>query len=140
MSGWLGTTLCPTWKCPHDQSREWSCRPQDPADLTLCHFPAAELMITRTTCDLILIYVIYDMYMICRMSGLILIRPWFLPSVTVKDVKALLPQINYRVPNMRFLKDKLQVRTRASPQPEPCRAGSDPVLLSVCRKWRPGAS
>ncbi|CAL1592677.1 unnamed protein product [Knipowitschia caucasica] len=29
-------------------------------------------------------------------------------SVTVKDVKALLPQINYRVPNMRFLKDKLQ--------------------------------
>uniref|UniRef100_A0A3Q3PZT3 Phosphoinositide phospholipase C n=1 Tax=Monopterus albus TaxID=43700 RepID=A0A3Q3PZT3_MONAL len=31
-------------------------------------------------------------------------------SITVKDVKALLPQINYRVPNMRFLKDKLQVR------------------------------
>lgn len=30
-------------------------------------------------------------------------------SITVKDVKALLPQINYRVPNMRFLKDKLQV-------------------------------
>ncbi|XP_077389932.1 1-phosphatidylinositol 4,5-bisphosphate phosphodiesterase gamma-1-like isoform X2 [Festucalex cinctus] len=29
-------------------------------------------------------------------------------SVTVKDVKALLPQINYKVPNMRFLKDKLQ--------------------------------
>eukprot|EP00064_Thunnus_orientalis_P016312 superscaffoldBa00003203_g16376 len=29
-------------------------------------------------------------------------------SITVKDVKALLPQINYRVPNMRFLKDKLQ--------------------------------
>ncbi|CAF88475.1 unnamed protein product, partial [Tetraodon nigroviridis] len=29
-------------------------------------------------------------------------------SVTVKDVKALLPQINFRVPNMRFLKDKLQ--------------------------------
>lgn len=30
-------------------------------------------------------------------------------SVTVKDVKALLPQVNYRVPNLRFLKDKLQV-------------------------------
>ncbi|KAJ8278208.1 hypothetical protein GJAV_G00085080 [Gymnothorax javanicus] len=29
-------------------------------------------------------------------------------SITAKDVKALLPQINYRVPNMRFLKDKLQ--------------------------------
>ncbi|XP_019740106.1 1-phosphatidylinositol 4,5-bisphosphate phosphodiesterase gamma-1-like isoform X2 [Hippocampus comes] len=29
-------------------------------------------------------------------------------SVTVKDVKALLPQVNYRVPNLRFLKDKLQ--------------------------------
>uniref|UniRef100_A0A3B4XXC3 Phosphoinositide phospholipase C n=1 Tax=Seriola lalandi dorsalis TaxID=1841481 RepID=A0A3B4XXC3_SERLL len=29
-------------------------------------------------------------------------------SITVKDVKTLLPQINYRVPNMRFLKDKLQ--------------------------------
>uniref|UniRef100_A0A8C7HL23 1-phosphatidylinositol 4,5-bisphosphate phosphodiesterase gamma n=1 Tax=Oncorhynchus kisutch TaxID=8019 RepID=A0A8C7HL23_ONCKI len=28
--------------------------------------------------------------------------------ITVKDVKALLPHINYRVPNMRFLKDKLQ--------------------------------
>ncbi|KAA8589355.1 hypothetical protein FQN60_012720 [Etheostoma spectabile] len=30
-------------------------------------------------------------------------------SITVKDVKALLPQVNYRVPNMRFLKDKLQI-------------------------------
>uniref|UniRef100_A0A8C9Y5S0 1-phosphatidylinositol 4,5-bisphosphate phosphodiesterase gamma n=1 Tax=Sander lucioperca TaxID=283035 RepID=A0A8C9Y5S0_SANLU len=30
------------------------------------------------------------------------------PLITVKDVKALLPQVNYRVPNMRFLKDKLQ--------------------------------
>uniref|UniRef100_A0A665WT05 1-phosphatidylinositol 4,5-bisphosphate phosphodiesterase gamma n=1 Tax=Echeneis naucrates TaxID=173247 RepID=A0A665WT05_ECHNA len=29
-------------------------------------------------------------------------------SITIKDVKTLLPQINYRVPNMRFLKDKLQ--------------------------------
>ncbi|XP_040287749.1 1-phosphatidylinositol 4,5-bisphosphate phosphodiesterase gamma-1-like isoform X2 [Bufo bufo] len=29
-------------------------------------------------------------------------------SVTVKDLKALLPQVNYRVPNMRFLRDKLQ--------------------------------
>uniref|UniRef100_A0A674BG24 1-phosphatidylinositol 4,5-bisphosphate phosphodiesterase gamma n=1 Tax=Salmo trutta TaxID=8032 RepID=A0A674BG24_SALTR len=29
-------------------------------------------------------------------------------SITVKDVKAHLPHINYRVPNMRFLKDKLQ--------------------------------
>ncbi|XP_029110896.1 1-phosphatidylinositol 4,5-bisphosphate phosphodiesterase gamma-1-like isoform X2 [Scleropages formosus] len=29
-------------------------------------------------------------------------------SITAKDVKALLPQVNYRVPNMRFLKDKLQ--------------------------------
>uniref|UniRef100_A0A8C3A8Z2 1-phosphatidylinositol 4,5-bisphosphate phosphodiesterase gamma n=1 Tax=Cyclopterus lumpus TaxID=8103 RepID=A0A8C3A8Z2_CYCLU len=28
--------------------------------------------------------------------------------ITVKDVKALLPQVNYRVPSMRFLKDKLQ--------------------------------
>uniref|UniRef100_A0A669BPH4 Phosphoinositide phospholipase C n=1 Tax=Oreochromis niloticus TaxID=8128 RepID=A0A669BPH4_ORENI len=35
-----------------------------------------------------------------------------LPSITVKDVKALLPQVNYRVPNMRFLKDKLQVRVK----------------------------
>lgn len=35
----------------------------------------------------------------------------FFVSITVKDVKALLPQVNYRVPNMRFLKDKLQVRT-----------------------------
>uniref|UniRef100_A0AAX7TK11 Phosphoinositide phospholipase C n=1 Tax=Astatotilapia calliptera TaxID=8154 RepID=A0AAX7TK11_ASTCA len=34
------------------------------------------------------------------------------PSITVKDVKALLPQVNYRVPNMRFLKDKLQVRVK----------------------------
>lgn len=32
----------------------------------------------------------------------------------MKDVKALLPQINYRVPNMRFLKDKLQVRTQGT--------------------------
>lgn len=32
----------------------------------------------------------------------------------MKDVKALLPQINYRVPNMRFLKVKLQVRTPPS--------------------------
>uniref|UniRef100_A0A3B3Y442 1-phosphatidylinositol 4,5-bisphosphate phosphodiesterase gamma n=1 Tax=Poecilia mexicana TaxID=48701 RepID=A0A3B3Y442_9TELE len=30
--------------------------------------------------------------------------------ITLKDVKALLPQINYRVPNMRFLKDKLQAK------------------------------
>ncbi|CAL8271241.1 unnamed protein product, partial [Arctogadus glacialis] len=29
-------------------------------------------------------------------------------SITVKDVKTLLPQINFRVPSMRFLKDKLQ--------------------------------
>ncbi|KAM4028679.1 1-phosphatidylinositol 4,5-bisphosphate phosphodiesterase gamma-1-like [Anomaloglossus baeobatrachus] len=29
-------------------------------------------------------------------------------SVTLKDIKALLPQINYRVPSMRFLRDKLQ--------------------------------
>uniref|UniRef100_G3NLI8 1-phosphatidylinositol 4,5-bisphosphate phosphodiesterase gamma n=1 Tax=Gasterosteus aculeatus aculeatus TaxID=481459 RepID=G3NLI8_GASAC len=29
-------------------------------------------------------------------------------SITVKDVKGLLPQVNYRVPNTRFLKDKLQ--------------------------------
>uniref|UniRef100_A0A8C5C4Q1 1-phosphatidylinositol 4,5-bisphosphate phosphodiesterase gamma n=1 Tax=Gadus morhua TaxID=8049 RepID=A0A8C5C4Q1_GADMO len=28
--------------------------------------------------------------------------------ITVKDVKTLLPQINFRVPSMRFLKDKLQ--------------------------------
>lgn len=33
----------------------------------------------------------------------------------MKDVKALLPQINYRVPNMRFLKDKLQVGTLPRP-------------------------
>uniref|UniRef100_A0A8C5CTK1 Phosphoinositide phospholipase C n=1 Tax=Gadus morhua TaxID=8049 RepID=A0A8C5CTK1_GADMO len=32
--------------------------------------------------------------------------------ITVKDVKTLLPQINFRVPSMRFLKDKLQVRPR----------------------------
>lgn len=44
---------------------------------------------------------------------LVLTGPLFLLSVTVKDVKALLPQINYRVPNMRFLKDKLQVRAGA---------------------------
>uniref|UniRef100_A0A3B4H5A8 1-phosphatidylinositol 4,5-bisphosphate phosphodiesterase gamma n=1 Tax=Pundamilia nyererei TaxID=303518 RepID=A0A3B4H5A8_9CICH len=35
-------------------------------------------------------------------------------SITVKDVKALLPQVNYRVPNMRFLKDKLQARSDLS--------------------------
>lgn len=35
----------------------------------------------------------------------------FFVSITVKDVKALLPQVNYRVPNTRFLKDKLQVST-----------------------------
>lgn len=35
--------------------------------------------------------------------------PVSLVSITLKDVKALLPQINYRVPNTRFLKDKLQV-------------------------------
>ncbi|KAJ8389025.1 hypothetical protein AAFF_G00124220 [Aldrovandia affinis] len=29
-------------------------------------------------------------------------------SITAKDVKTLLPQINYRIPNMRFLRDKLQ--------------------------------
>ncbi|XP_039609688.1 1-phosphatidylinositol 4,5-bisphosphate phosphodiesterase gamma-1-like isoform X1 [Polypterus senegalus] len=29
-------------------------------------------------------------------------------SVTVKDLKSMLPQVNYRVPNMRFLRDKLQ--------------------------------
>ncbi|XP_058879020.1 1-phosphatidylinositol 4,5-bisphosphate phosphodiesterase gamma-1-like isoform X2 [Acipenser ruthenus] len=28
-------------------------------------------------------------------------------SITVKDLKAMLPQANYRVPNMRFLRDKL---------------------------------
>uniref|UniRef100_A0A8C7ZX49 1-phosphatidylinositol 4,5-bisphosphate phosphodiesterase gamma n=1 Tax=Oryzias sinensis TaxID=183150 RepID=A0A8C7ZX49_9TELE len=32
----------------------------------------------------------------------------WLEDITVKEVKALLPQINYRVPNTRFLKDKLQ--------------------------------
>lgn len=32
-------------------------------------------------------------------------------SITVKDLKAMLPQVNYRVPNMRFLRDKLVVRT-----------------------------
>uniref|UniRef100_A0A672G1F3 1-phosphatidylinositol 4,5-bisphosphate phosphodiesterase gamma n=1 Tax=Salarias fasciatus TaxID=181472 RepID=A0A672G1F3_SALFA len=35
-------------------------------------------------------------------------------SITVKDVKTLLPQINFRVPNMRFLKDKLQARSDLS--------------------------
>uniref|UniRef100_A0A665WSF7 1-phosphatidylinositol 4,5-bisphosphate phosphodiesterase gamma n=1 Tax=Echeneis naucrates TaxID=173247 RepID=A0A665WSF7_ECHNA len=35
-------------------------------------------------------------------------------SITIKDVKTLLPQINYRVPNMRFLKDKLQARSDLS--------------------------
>uniref|UniRef100_A0A8C7TA02 Phosphoinositide phospholipase C n=1 Tax=Oncorhynchus mykiss TaxID=8022 RepID=A0A8C7TA02_ONCMY len=39
-----------------------------------------------------------------------------LSSITVKDVKALLPHINYRVPNMRFLKDKLQVIDDRYPQ------------------------
>uniref|UniRef100_A0A8C3G770 1-phosphatidylinositol 4,5-bisphosphate phosphodiesterase gamma n=1 Tax=Cyclopterus lumpus TaxID=8103 RepID=A0A8C3G770_CYCLU len=34
--------------------------------------------------------------------------PQQIDSITVKDVKALLPQVNYRVPSMRFLKDKLQ--------------------------------
>ncbi|XP_072904691.1 1-phosphatidylinositol 4,5-bisphosphate phosphodiesterase gamma-1-like isoform X1 [Hemitrygon akajei] len=28
-------------------------------------------------------------------------------SITVKDLKTMLPQVNYRVPNMRFLRDKL---------------------------------
>uniref|UniRef100_A0A8C9TL06 1-phosphatidylinositol 4,5-bisphosphate phosphodiesterase gamma n=1 Tax=Scleropages formosus TaxID=113540 RepID=A0A8C9TL06_SCLFO len=35
--------------------------------------------------------------------------PAGMSAITAKDVKALLPQVNYRVPNMRFLKDKLQV-------------------------------
>ncbi|KAM8967646.1 1-phosphatidylinositol 4,5-bisphosphate phosphodiesterase gamma-1-like isoform 2-T2 [Pelodytes ibericus] len=38
-------------------------------------------------------------------------------SVTLKDLKGLLPQINYRVPNMRFLRDKLldiEVRSELS--------------------------
>uniref|UniRef100_A0A8B9SH35 1-phosphatidylinositol 4,5-bisphosphate phosphodiesterase gamma n=1 Tax=Anas platyrhynchos TaxID=8839 RepID=A0A8B9SH35_ANAPL len=34
--------------------------------------------------------------------------PWV--RITVKDLKAMLPQVNYRVPNMRFLRDKLVVR------------------------------
>uniref|UniRef100_A0A8C5BU50 1-phosphatidylinositol 4,5-bisphosphate phosphodiesterase gamma n=1 Tax=Gadus morhua TaxID=8049 RepID=A0A8C5BU50_GADMO len=34
--------------------------------------------------------------------------PQLIDSITVKDVKTLLPQINFRVPSMRFLKDKLQ--------------------------------
>ncbi|CAB1437985.1 unnamed protein product [Pleuronectes platessa] len=34
--------------------------------------------------------------------------PQQVDSITVKDVKTLLLQVNYRVPNMRFLKDKLQ--------------------------------
>lgn len=37
-------------------------------------------------------------------------------SITVKDLKAMLPQVNYRVPNMRFLRDKLVVRTPQAPQ------------------------
>lgn len=45
----------------------------------------------------------------CQGSYLLLLL-----SITVKDVKALLPQVNYRVPNMRFLKDKLQVRRRVA--------------------------
>uniref|UniRef100_A0A8B9QI92 Phosphoinositide phospholipase C n=1 Tax=Apteryx owenii TaxID=8824 RepID=A0A8B9QI92_APTOW len=36
-------------------------------------------------------------------------------SVTVKDLKAMLPQVNYRVPNMRFLRDKLVVRPLECP-------------------------
>ncbi|KAL4635332.1 1-phosphatidylinositol 4,5-bisphosphate phosphodiesterase gamma-1-like isoform X1 [Arapaima gigas] len=36
------------------------------------------------------------------------LAPQLIDSITAKDVKVLLPQINYRVPNMRFLKDKLQ--------------------------------
>uniref|UniRef100_A0A8D2LRW9 1-phosphatidylinositol 4,5-bisphosphate phosphodiesterase gamma n=1 Tax=Varanus komodoensis TaxID=61221 RepID=A0A8D2LRW9_VARKO len=31
-------------------------------------------------------------------------------DITPKDLKAMLPQVNYRVPNMRFLRDKLLVR------------------------------
>uniref|UniRef100_A0A8C3TWJ7 1-phosphatidylinositol 4,5-bisphosphate phosphodiesterase gamma n=1 Tax=Catharus ustulatus TaxID=91951 RepID=A0A8C3TWJ7_CATUS len=37
-------------------------------------------------------------------------------SITVKDLKAMLPQVNYRVPNMRFLRDKLVVRILWTPQ------------------------
>uniref|UniRef100_A0A8C5NJR1 Phosphoinositide phospholipase C n=2 Tax=Passeriformes TaxID=9126 RepID=A0A8C5NJR1_JUNHY len=33
--------------------------------------------------------------------------PLQIESITVKDLKAMLPQVNYRVPNMRFLRDKL---------------------------------
>ncbi|XP_033849121.2 1-phosphatidylinositol 4,5-bisphosphate phosphodiesterase gamma-1-like isoform X2 [Acipenser ruthenus] len=33
--------------------------------------------------------------------------PYQIDSITVKDLKAMLPQANYRVPNMRFLRDKL---------------------------------
>uniref|UniRef100_A0A8C9Y3P4 1-phosphatidylinositol 4,5-bisphosphate phosphodiesterase gamma n=1 Tax=Sander lucioperca TaxID=283035 RepID=A0A8C9Y3P4_SANLU len=42
-------------------------------------------------------------------------------SITVKDVKALLPQVNYRVPNMRFLKDKLHLYVNVNvDRPELC--------------------
>lgn len=71
----------------------------------------------------------------------------FPSSITVKDVKALLPQINYRVPNMRFLKDKLQVR--AEVHSVCCRilfvftCCSCASLTDLCRtnrRWRPGAT
>uniref|UniRef100_A0AAQ6AD54 1-phosphatidylinositol 4,5-bisphosphate phosphodiesterase gamma n=1 Tax=Amphiprion ocellaris TaxID=80972 RepID=A0AAQ6AD54_AMPOC len=51
----------------------------------------------------------------CKYPGSVWLRKQFIQMsfmtsdlITVKDVKALLPQINYRVPNTRFLKDKLQ--------------------------------
>uniref|UniRef100_A0A8C0GR07 1-phosphatidylinositol 4,5-bisphosphate phosphodiesterase gamma n=1 Tax=Chelonoidis abingdonii TaxID=106734 RepID=A0A8C0GR07_CHEAB len=51
-------------------------------------------------------------------------------SITVKDLKAMLPQVNYRVPNMRFLRDKLVVRTLPqSPSPSLYLSFSDPSLI-----------
>lgn len=74
-------------------------------------------------------------------------------SITVKDLKAMLPQVNYRVPNMRFLRDKLVVRPPAlwgAGLRVPA-AGLEPAPLSLDvptpaplphtlphRRWKPG--
>lgn len=36
-------------------------------------------------------------------------NPFFLLSISAKDLKNMLSQVNYRVPNMRFLRERLTV-------------------------------
>lgn len=64
-------------------------------------------------------------------------------SITVKDLKAMLPQVNYRVPNMRFLRDKLVVSPWLCGEWgfKPLSNVSAPVPFShhpSHRRWKPG--